>query len=161
MFEPKRILIPMDFSDEAMLAWDWAVMAAKGREGVTLFPVYVDRLIPDTVALDVGRGDYRGVTRDWVDERMTNLKMLLGDAARCQPLYAVGRPAAEIVGFCENRGIDLVIMTTHGRTGISHLLHANVAEAIVREAPCPVLVLHLNRQALTPVHDTAMHRENP
>lgn len=161
MFQPQRILVPMDFSDEAMLALDWAIMVAKQVKGVTIFPTYVYSTVPDLVAIDVGRRHYRTVTHDWVEQRMDDVRMALAETARCEPLYATGNAAIEIVTFCETKGIDLVVMTTHGREGLSHLLRGNVAEAIVRKAPCPVLVLHMNRRAVEPVHDAAMHREIP
>jgi nucleotide-binding universal stress UspA family protein len=145
MFNAKRILVPMDFSDEAMLALNWAVLLAKQNLGVTLYPTYVASAIPDPVALDVGRGAYKTATKDWMQEKMKVLEKGLPKDVSCKSLYASGNPAEEIVKFCAQKKIDLVITTTHGRKGISHLLHGSVAEQIVRTAPCPVLVLHLNQ----------------
>ena len=52
-----------------------------------------------------------------------------------------GSPVEAIVDYCKELAIDLVVIATHGRTGLSHVLLGSVAERIVREAPCPVLTL--------------------
>jgi nucleotide-binding universal stress UspA family protein len=53
----------------------------------------------------------------------------------------VGIPYRKIVDVAEEETIDLIVMTTHGRTGLSHLVMGSVAEKIVRTAPCPVLTI--------------------
>jgi universal stress protein A len=53
----------------------------------------------------------------------------------------VGIPYRKIVDVAEEEKIDLIVMTTHGRTGLSHLVMGSVAEKIVRTAPCPVLTI--------------------
>jgi nucleotide-binding universal stress UspA family protein len=53
----------------------------------------------------------------------------------------LGDPRQEIVRFAKERGIDLIVMGTHGRGGVAHLLLGSVAERVVRTAPCPVLTV--------------------
>ena len=65
-------------------------------------------------------------------------------AVATEPLYGEGPAAPEIARLCREQEIDLVVMVTHGRKGVSHLLMGSVAEETERLAPCPVLVLHLN-----------------
>ena len=55
--------------------------------------------------------------------------------------FIVGHPADKLVDYANKYDIDLIVMGTHGRTGISRLLMGSVAEAIVRRAPCPVLTI--------------------
>ena len=52
----------------------------------------------------------------------------------------MGDPAGEVVRLAGEEGAELIVMGTHGRTGLTRLLMGSVAEAIVRRAPCPVLV---------------------
>jgi nucleotide-binding universal stress UspA family protein len=52
----------------------------------------------------------------------------------------IGDPAAEIVGIAGDEGVELIVIGTHGRTGMLRLLMGSVAEAVVRRAPCPVMV---------------------
>ena len=54
---------------------------------------------------------------------------------------AVGHPADTIVRVAQERGADLIVMGTHGRTGLQHVLLGSVAEKVVRLAPCPVLTV--------------------
>ena len=63
-----------------------------------------------------------------------------GDAVvTVKRFIARGFPADEIVSFARNNGIDLIVMSTHGRTGLKHVLLGSTTEKIVRMAPCPVL----------------------
>jgi nucleotide-binding universal stress UspA family protein len=55
---------------------------------------------------------------------------------------AIGEPAVEIVGYAKEHGIDLLVLGTHGRTGLEHALMGSVAERVVRRARCPVLTVH-------------------
>jgi nucleotide-binding universal stress UspA family protein len=54
-----------------------------------------------------------------------------------------GSPAREIIAFSRKGGFDMVVMGTHGRTGLRRVLMGSVAEAVVRGAQCPVLTIHL------------------
>jgi nucleotide-binding universal stress UspA family protein len=70
----------------------------------------------------------------------------LPSSARCDStgieyLLADGIPAEEIVKVASDRGCDLIVMGTHGRTGVGRLLLGSVAEEVMRKAPCPVLTL--------------------
>jgi nucleotide-binding universal stress UspA family protein len=58
-----------------------------------------------------------------------------------QSVLAFGNPAEEILDYAENNGIDLIIMTTHGRSGISRLLFGNVADRVSRHSKIPVLII--------------------
>jgi universal stress protein A len=77
------------------------------------------------------------------------LETLMGqqEAKRYRPEYAVriGAPADEIVRYADSRDIDLIVMGTHGRSGVAHMVMGSVAEKVVREAPCPVLVVRQPR----------------
>jgi nucleotide-binding universal stress UspA family protein len=59
----------------------------------------------------------------------------------------VGTPAEEIVRYADFCDVDLIIMGTHGRTGIAHALMGSVAEQVVRVAPCPVLLVRAPKRA--------------
>jgi nucleotide-binding universal stress UspA family protein len=58
-----------------------------------------------------------------------------------------GDPAAEIVRLAESEGADMIVMATHGRTGLRRLLMGSVAEAVVRRAACPVLTVKQSQHA--------------
>jgi nucleotide-binding universal stress UspA family protein len=70
-------------------------------------------------------------------------------------------PAEEIVNYAATNGIDLIVLGTHGRGGMAHLLLGSVAEKVVRTAPCPVLtVRHPEREFVTPdTLDTSLNAQ--
>jgi nucleotide-binding universal stress UspA family protein len=61
--------------------------------------------------------------------------------ATVEAATAVGEPAYEIVTYAKEKAVDLVVVGTHGRTGLTHALMGSVAERVVRKAPCPVLTV--------------------
>ena len=63
------------------------------------------------------------------------------DRAAHAVMETADRPSDAIVAYAKDSGIDLIVMGTHGRTGVSHLLVGSVAERVVRTAPCPVLTV--------------------
>jgi nucleotide-binding universal stress UspA family protein len=84
-------------------------------------------------------------------EVLTNLR----DPAWGQPPRVLtevrwGSPVEAIVDYASQHQIDLVVIATHGRTGLSHALLGSVAERIVREAPCPVLTIRSRKTAPRP-----------
>jgi len=64
-----------------------------------------------------------------------------GNGVRCSRHLVVGAPSTEIAKFAEEHDIDMIVLGTHGRTGLTRVLMGSVAEAVVRKAPCPVLTL--------------------
>ena len=60
---------------------------------------------------------------------------------RCETAMLVGRPDAEIVARATATGAELIVMGTHGRSGLAHALLGSVAERVVQHAPCPVLIV--------------------
>jgi nucleotide-binding universal stress UspA family protein len=82
-----------------------------------------------------------------VDTAQTELRDFavthLQDAVPVQVHIAVGKPAEEIVRVAQEEGVDLVVMGTHGRTGVRHLLLGSVAEDVTRHAPCPVFTVRI------------------
>ena len=64
----------------------------------------------------------------------------------CDLLVRIGNPAAEIVSVARLLKSDLIVISTHGRTGLKHLLLGSVAETVLRHAPCPVLIVRNREQ---------------
>jgi nucleotide-binding universal stress UspA family protein len=83
------------------------------------------------------------VRQDHDEEALTQLRDLMLDAFHgvWEVEVAAGHPAETIVRVAHERGADLIVMGTHGRTGLHHVLPGRVAEKVVRLAPCPVLTV--------------------
>lgn len=75
-------------------------------------------------------------------------------ASSCEVVVATGNPVALIVHMARTRTVDLIVMGTHGYTGLRHILWGSVAEKVIRLAPCPVLVVRheegIDQTATTP-----------
>jgi nucleotide-binding universal stress UspA family protein len=133
-----RILVPTDFSPLSTLALEHAIaLASLCRSSIHLMHVQADT-----------RGHANGEER-----------LLAGLVSRCQAEAIVvtsqvcaGQPAAAIVNAAADRAVDLIVLGTHGRQGVAHLMLGSVAEQVVRTAPCPVLTVrgHVQERAQRP-----------
>lgn len=120
-----EILLPTDFSAAAETAA--LVATAMAREaGARLHVVHV---VPP--ATDPSPGS----------EHLTRLGRQLGTGLAVELALLSGRAAREITAYAHDKGIDLIVMSTHGRTGVSRTLLGSVAEAVVRLSPCLVLTV--------------------
>jgi nucleotide-binding universal stress UspA family protein len=136
----KKILFATDFSKLSDAALDQATALARDSKA-TLLIVHVEE--PPAA---YGGGDlYYGVP----DPDQGTLRKMLNDVHPTDPEVAVehhlliGDPATEIAALASQQGVDLIIIGTHGRTGLSRLLVGSTAEAIVRKAPCAVLTVKM------------------
>jgi universal stress protein A len=145
MITIRRILVPTDFSDNSLAAVRYAVeIAVRFGSELVLLHVVSDMalVLPDAVM------PTPVVTPD-LDQLTTNAKTSLTNLiasenlARLNPKAEVriGAPAVEIDAAAKDLKCDPICVSTHGRTGLSHLLMGSVAEKIVRHAPCPVLIV--------------------
>lgn len=132
----ERILCPVDFSAGSEAALAYASTLAK-ESGAELHLVYV---YEETIAYTEGLGSYVPPADLEPDkERLKNT--LPTKDVPCRHEFIVGHPADALVDYAKDKNIDLIVMGTHGRTGLSRLLMGSVAEAVVRRAPCPVLTM--------------------
>jgi len=142
----KTILFPTDFSHASDAALPHAEALAR-QSGARLLIVHVEE-----PPLAYGGGElYYGIPEP-SSERI--LKML-EDVKPVDPSVpfahrlTMGDPAGEIVRVAADEGAEMIVLGTHGRTGVTRLLMGSVAEAIVRRAPCPVLVYRETTERLS------------
>ena len=141
-----RILVPTDFSATSDVAVDYAVTLAKTfAASLHLLHVVEDRFIGGAAGAELYMTSVPALTAQLVDEAATKLARVLPSADYLRLTVTsevgVGTPAATIIATAEKQECDLVVMGTHGRSGMSHLLLGSVAEKVVRQAPCPVLTV--------------------
>ena len=138
----QHFLVPIDFSAYAEQALDYAIaLAQKLQARVTLLHVIQPPLV---AGADMGAWPSPAFLQDLEAAIMSDLEGYLArvTAAGLAGEIAVvhGVPFQEILDTAKARQVDLIIMGTHGRTGLSHVLLGSVAEKVVRLAPCPVLI---------------------
>lgn len=142
--EIKKILVPIDFSDYSKSALKYAVNFAK-RLNAELYLVYV--VEPIIYPPDFSMGQIAIPTLDLeMDKRAFDELNKLAEKEIPKELIAntvvkTGKPFIEIIETACEEDIDLIIIATHGHTGMEHILFGSTAEKVVRKAPCPVLTL--------------------
>jgi nucleotide-binding universal stress UspA family protein len=151
----RKILVPTDFSPHAREAFRVALDLAKAT-GASVVVFHVSR--PPAVVSDGDRllsATDSSVSKDVWDELW---KIEANDpAVRVDHEVIVAyRPNAEhILRILEERGCDLIVMGTHGRAGLKHLLFGSVTEDVVRWAHCPVMLVKApGREAGAPTHQS-------
>jgi nucleotide-binding universal stress UspA family protein len=166
-FHLQRLLVPMDFSDTAKKALQYAVpFAAAFDAEVVLLHV----LQPYTLPADLGYlpPELAISEREILSSAREELTRLcvreISARARCRAEVRQGLPWQEIVATARETNTDLIVLATHGRTGVQHVLLGSVTERVVRHAPCPVLVVReLERDFATarPHSDAPPDAANP
>lgn len=141
----RRIMVPLDFSEYSKKALTYAVAFARQFGAhLTLITVIEPRVYPvDTVIVPAAMEDGTMVAVEASRESIANIRNSIDLPAGMvdEPLVVVGRPWAEITQEAARLSVDLIIMATHGYTGLKHVYMGSVAERVVRHAPCPVLVV--------------------
>jgi len=139
-----HILLPFDFSIHSKNALRYAVLMAKEFDA-SLHLVYV--VEPTLYPADLGFGQVvlPEVEDDLVEEGekqlLSIIKDHIGKDVQATSVVRRGKPHQEILQEAEERKIDLIIVPTHGHTGVEHILFGSTAERIIRNAKCPVMTL--------------------
>ena len=144
----KRILVPIDFSANSTRALDYACrLAVKFNAAIHLVHVCeVPSMI--TASMDA----YAIAYTDWSQRLGEEAELQLnGEAARISDLKVTtevlfGQPAMSIIDAATSNQVDLIVMGTHGHGAVMHMMMGNVAERVVRGAPCPVLTVREPRE---------------
>jgi|SRR6187397_451180 universal stress protein A len=141
-----RILVPTDFSPPSDAALEYArILAAKFGSTLRILNVIDDPSASSEFVADgfaPSTEEIRTALVAHARKRLDHLMNLVDRSRYNAHADAVlGIPAAAIVDYAGATGTSLIVMGTHGRTGLAHLLMGSVAEEVVRTAPCPVLTV--------------------
>ncbi|MFB6097918.1 MAG: universal stress protein [Salinibacter sp.] len=146
----RRVLAPVDFSDASETAIQHAkeIALTYGAE-IDLLHVVEEPFYPPEYGL--------GPASFPTEEVLDNVETQLGDLAREKIGYEhvmieaqLGTPSNEILNYIDENEIDLVVIATHGRTGLDRVLLGSVAERVLRRAPTPVFIVKPDRNSLVP-----------
>lgn len=157
-----RILVPVDFSPCSEHALRWAFeLAAKAGAQIDVLHVWQ----PSPYVAPTSLVYLNGQQQSFWDHMRTELAKRLDDmVVRCRGAFAdvasetfieAGYPSSNILTAVEQRGHDLVVMGTHGRKWLAHVLLGSVAARVVRLAPCPVITLRLPEMGRQEENDEA------
>ncbi len=141
-----RILVPTDFSPPSDAALEYArVLAAKFGSSLRILHVIDDPTASSDFVADGFAPSTENIRASLLEQARRRLDGVMSEVDRTR--YRVhadavlGMPAASIVGYATATAASLIVMGTHGRTGLAHLLMGSVAEQVVRTAACPVLTV--------------------
>jgi nucleotide-binding universal stress UspA family protein len=159
MFQTPKILVPTDFSAPSRKALAHGQALARVFGGY----LYVLHSIEEVIAQGWSGYAFPAVLPPLRAEATAEARRRLEEAVpECErqdpPTEFVirhGEPVEQIVRFAEERGVDVIVMGTHGRGGVAHLLLGSVAERVVREAPCAVLTVREKEVAPVAIGRTA------
>ncbi|NCQ17091.1 MAG: universal stress protein [Ignavibacteria bacterium CG_4_8_14_3_um_filter_37_9] len=139
-----KILVPIDFSDFSKSALKYAVIFAK-QYHAQLILVYV--LEPVIYPPDFSMGQITLPTVNFeMDKRAKEeldklAETEIGSLVEVRTVLKTGKPFVEIIETAKEEDADLIIISTHGHSGVEHILFGSTADKVVRKAPCPVLTL--------------------
>jgi nucleotide-binding universal stress UspA family protein len=142
----KRILVPVDFSEDSLSALAYAGDLAR-TSNAELQVLYVVEPVyyaapADMYATSANLGMLLDEQRRGGKEQLARIATSLKKKGRrVRTFLKTGSPAQEIVDTAKRQRADLIVVSTHGRTGLAHMLMGSVAEKVVRTATCPVLTV--------------------
>jgi len=138
VFKLKKILVPVDFSDCSDKALLYAIPFARqfGAELTLLHVVQHYPSVPEMYPIDVE-------SIEDGKKGLEALRLKVIDPIPCKTVLRSGNPHIEIVNVAKELDIDLLILSTHGHTGLTRAILGSTAEQVVRHAPCPVLVMRM------------------
>jgi nucleotide-binding universal stress UspA family protein len=142
--EYKKVLFCTDFSENADYAFDFAYGIAKRDQGL----LYILHVVPpysDQIYSYISREELKRIEKNmeqyladnYTKHYVNNMK----DGVRYEIITKSGREDEEILTFAEQGHVDIIVMGTHGRTGIEHVFFGSVAEKVLRHSTFPVLVI--------------------
>ena len=144
MMQIRKILVPTDFSEESKKALRYGIELARASGAELLlvhvveFMVYPSSLGMWPVILPAQDKElHERLGKALEDMRVKQVPAQISSRA----LLLDGRSFQQIVQVAQEQEVDLIVIATHGHTGLKHLVLGSTAERVVREAPCPVLVV--------------------
>ena len=146
MIKLKTILVPTDFSEYSKYALHYAIAFAQNfKARIILIHITPERDLDSirqvSTYLQPGKLEELLTSRQSEDHRQLEefIPPELKKGIKVEIVHKVGTPIVEIIRTAREREVDLIVIGTHGRSGLSHMLLGSVAENVVRQAPCPVL----------------------
>ncbi|HTP13855.1 MAG TPA: universal stress protein [Bacteroidota bacterium] len=147
MSEFKKILIPTDYSELSGAAIEYAMVFSR-MFGARIHLLHVLDTIP-VLAMQTMDLTTEAVMSETDRNAKNDLHLFIvskvGNIPGLVEVVRKGIAETEIVRFAKEEGIDLIVMATHGRSGLSHVFTGSVAEKVIQQSPVPVLVINPTR----------------
>ena len=145
MVEIKRILFPIDFTENSSKILPYALSVSEKYDAM----IYLLHVVEDLYkwgGFYIPHLSLKGSQKEALEYAETRMEKIckeqLQSCPNFQKMILSGDPDAKILKTIESEGIDLVIMGTHGRKGLEHVVFGSVAENVVKKSPVPVLTIN-------------------
>jgi len=143
MFKLKKILYPTDFSEASLEALGHAVSFAKNcKAKLILMHVVNEKIFSEGLSLARAAAP-ESLEKELTEEASAQLKKIIPAEERqgldWEIVILYGMPFLEITRYAKENSVDMIVIGTHGRSGIEHIIFGSTAEKVVRKAHCPVL----------------------
>ena len=148
----KKVLFCTDFSENADYAFEFAYGIAKRDEGLLYIlhvipgnpqELFIEKLIPGDLVDKVHRVIEEDVNTKYIKHYIEKIR----DGGTCKVVTRSGREDEEILKFAKQEKVDLIVMGTHGRTGIENVFFGSVAEKVLKRSPIPVFIIPSKKKA--------------
>jgi nucleotide-binding universal stress UspA family protein len=148
-----RILAPTDFSNFSGFALEWAAYLAQCMKADLVFlhvipeeeGKIIEEITGEGAIVRISKGLREDVLKDRQKKLTDQYNMVVSreikNVLRVEEITRIGVPFLEIIKVAKEKEVDLIVMGTHGRTGLAHVLIGSVAEKVVHHAHCPVLTV--------------------
>jgi len=145
MKKVEKILFPIDFAEnfETLLPW---VFTFAEKFGATVYVLFVAQDLADFTAFHVPHGNIKAFQDEVLQAAQQKMSAVAQEYFKAIPkvetLVMSGLPADKIVEVANQKGVDLIVMGTHGRKGLEHAIFGSICEKVIRKASCPVLAIN-------------------
>lgn len=140
MISIQKVLVPTDFSKHSEKAVRYGTELAE-KFGADLHLLHAVELTPIIYGEGGGYRENVSELETAAVKKLDEVRVENSDEVQVFRKVITGAPFVEIVRYARDETIDLIVVGTHGRGAIAHMLLGSVAEKVVRQAPCPVLVM--------------------
>lgn len=144
----KKILFCTDFSENSHFAFTYALhLARTHRSKLLILHVSPEAVFPEQLSIYLPSEkmeEFWSSQKMGVDQEIkTNYIQKMEGFDNYRVLFKEGEPFLEIIRTAKGESVDLIVMGTHGRTGLDHIFFGSTAERVVRKSPCPVMTIRL------------------
>lgn len=155
----KKILVPTDFSECSESAVQFGVSLAQVFQAEVLLLHVME---PPVYGLDFSLmhpGTLPVVRQKLMEMMEQSVNMMEDQGVEAEGHFIIGVPSIEIIRAAEKHHVDLIVMGTHGRTGLAHILLGSTAERVIQRAACPVLTVKGTVQPPRPIDKPGQAKE--
>jgi len=140
----KKVLVPIDFSDYSKSALKYAADFAQ-KFNAEMILIYVVEPVIYPPDFSLGQIAIPSINTEWDIKAKEELDKLadteISNAITVKTIIKTGKPFIEVIETASEEDVDIIIIASHGHSGMEHILFGSTAEKVVRKAPCPVLTL--------------------